>query len=77
MQEVIIVNRSRELATDSFTFTFAAPRGASARMARQELKYNGFWSMLTKSMPSLPNKHSWSKRTRNTLDQKSQAVHTL
>ena len=57
-QDVIIVNRSRESATDSFTTIFFAPRGANVLGAKDVLKYNGFWSILTKSMPSRPNKHS-------------------
>ena len=56
------MNLSLESATDSFTFTFFAPRGASVLQANEELKYNGFWSMQTKSTPSLPNKPSWSSR---------------
>ena len=61
------MNLSLESAVDSFTFTFFAPRGASVLHANEELKYNGFWSMQTKSTPSLPNKHSCSKRTRKML----------
>ena len=61
------MNLSLESAIDSFTFTFFAPRGASVLHASEELKYNGFWSMQTKSTPSLPNKHSWSRRTRKML----------
>ena len=38
-----------------------------APQANEELKYTGFWSMQTKSTPSLPNKHSWSRRTRKML----------
>ena len=58
------VNRSLESATDSFTLTFLAPRGANVFDAKDELKYNGFWSILTKSMPSHPSEHSCSNLTR-------------
>ena len=63
------MNLSLESAIDSFTFTFFAPRGASVLHANEELKYNGFWSMQTKSTPSLPSKHSWSRRTCKMLRQ--------
>ena len=72
-QDVITVNRSRESAVDSFTATFCAPRGAQVLEAKAVLKYSGFWSTLTKSMPSRPYKHSRSKRTRNTLLQEARS----
>ena len=65
--DVMSVNRSLESATDSLMLTFLAPLGASVFDAKDELKYKGFWSILTKSMPSRPNKHSCSRRTRKTL----------